>query len=390
MPDHDETPDDRVAALLERTLSSRAASATAPPDLAIRARARSRHRAVLRRAATGAAGLAVAASIAIPMTLAGGDPEPVTAADTPATTPTATGAAPDTPVYSGLPPLEPAADGWRWETYQGVELQVPADWQSGGTTGTQWCGEPGAAYVGRPGALPANLCVASKQVPPENQQRYVWFGGGQLGGDAVVGRETFAGGWIRETREVGGLLISAQLDDEGLADRIFDSARVISDVDAIGCALTYAGTDTLDARPTTGALDRAQVGPDGAVCQYSLGYDIGPAMLTGSYRMPADDVAAFVAAVDAAPAGSGPDSPPDCTPDHRRGDEAVLVRVPTTDGLREVVVWYAAGCGNGADDGVTLHTLTPDLLRPLFQGAVQASSFSMAVAPLMQQAEHRS
>lgn len=384
MADHDEIPDGRVVALLERTLSARAASASAPPDLAVRARARRRHRAV-QWAATGGAGLAVAAAVAVPMALAGGDLDPVTAVDTPRPTE----AAPDTPVYTGLPAVEPAADGWRWEFYRGVELQVPDAWQTGGTH-QPWCAAVGpegaevapAPYVSRPGATLAVLCG------PEPVERWVPYV--EFGGIDEVGREELEAGWLRETVQVGEVEVTVRADDADLLDRIVSSARVIADLDAIGCPLTYPGADTLDARPTTGALYPAEVGPDGAVCQYTLGYSTGPAMLTGSYRMPADDVTAFVDAVDAAPAGSGPDSPPGCTPDHRRGDEAVLVRVPTTDGLREVVVWYAAGCGNGADDGVTLHTLTADLLRPLFQGAVQASGFSMAVAPLFQGADQTS
>ena len=105
--------------------------------------------------------------------------------------------------------------------------------------------------------------------------------------------------------------------------------------------------------------------------------------LIASRRLTADEVGAFVDAIAAAPVGGGPDEPDSCVADWRRGDTALLVRLPTTDGVRDVIVWYA-GCFNGADDGTTLHALTADLLEPLFGGAVVATSLTMSLAPMMQ------
>lgn len=61
---------------------------------------------------------------------------------------------------SSRPPLP---DGWRWESYGGAEIGVPADW-SHGTSNYPWClaaqGGPDEPYVGRPGVVPSIGCVA--------------------------------------------------------------------------------------------------------------------------------------------------------------------------------------------------------------------------------------
>jgi len=368
-----DTEDDPVVALLERTLTARAASASAPLDLAFRARARRRRRAALQWTVTGAAAVGVAAAIAVPMALAGGAADPVAAVDI-----AEPSEAPAPPVYSGLSPVEPADEGWRWETYRGVELQVPADWHTGGThQPCGWAYEDGTSvpYVSRPGGVIA--AVGCGPQPVERWVPYVEFGGFK------PGLEELEAGWVRQTIQVGEVDVTVQADDADLLQRIVASARPVAEVDAVGCSVVHSTTESLDARPTTGALDPAQAGPDAAVCQYALDESTGANELTGSSRLSADEVREFVDAVVAAPVGGGPDSPAGCVPDRRRGDVALVIRLPTTDGLREVVVWYAAGCGNGADDGVTLRALTADLLQPLFGGAVQPNHFSMAVAPLM-------
>lgn len=380
MVDHtDDTvdTDDPVVTLLQRTLAGRASDAVPLGDLAAAARAKRRHRLALRSGLVGAAVLGVAAAIAVPTMLVAGSGAGPAALDGPASASTPRPASDR--VYEGLPPVQSLPDGWRWETYGGVQLQVPTQWGVGGSY-RSWCAaretpttpEP---YVGRPtGATPAILCGDE---PREQWVPYVEFDGPD-----PLGREDLGDGWIRETRQVGDRFVTVRADDPSLLDQILASAMTVDEVDAVGCPADYAVAQSLDARPTTGALDPAQVGPDGVVCQYQLdGYPTGQPLIA-SRRLTADDVRAFVDAVAAAPAGGGPDEPDSCLPESRRGDTALLVRLPTTDGARDVIVWYA-GCFNGADDGVTLHTLTTDLLDPLFGGAVVATSFTMSLAPLM-------
>jgi hypothetical protein len=63
-------------------------------------------------------------------------------------------------------------DGWRWESYRGVEVAVPGDW---GTTSThqrlsQWCVEPRtdrAPAIGRPGASTMVACGVEESPPAE-------------------------------------------------------------------------------------------------------------------------------------------------------------------------------------------------------------------------------
>jgi len=377
MADHIDDTDDPVVTLLQRTLAGRASEAVPRADLAAVARAKRRRRVALRSGLAGAGALGVAAAIAVPTMLVVGSGAGPAVLDGPgsASTPPASD-----PVYEGLPPVQSLPDSWRWETYGGVELQVPADWRTGGGQGP-WCVDHGSItpepYVSRPiGYTPAVACVRDE--PRERWVPYVEFGGGF----DPPGRKDLGDGWISETRQIGDQLLTVRTNDTALLDAILASAHTVEEVDGVGCPVDYAVTQSLDARPTTGPLDPAQVGQDGVVCQYRLEDWPSGQPLIASRRLTAEEARAFVEAVVSAPVGGGPDEPGSCTPDRRRGDTALLVRLPTTDGARDVIVWYA-GCFNGADDGVTLHTLTTDLLDPLFGGAVMATSFTMSLAPLM-------
>lgn len=374
MADPTRATDDPVVTLLQRTLAGRAADALPSVDLAAAARSRRRQRLALRSGLVGAAAIGVVAAVGIPV-LVMGSGAGLTALDGPGSGSTP---AVSEPVYEGLPPVQPLADGWRWETYGGIELQVPAEWRTGGGQGP-WCVNGGSsiprAYVSRPvGATPAIGCVDE---PRERWVPYVEFAGPD-----APGREDLGDGWIRETRQVGDQFVTVRADDPSLLDQILASANTVNEVDAVGCPADYIVTQSLDARPTTGGLDPAKVGAEGVVCQYELDGDPTRQPLIASRRLTADEVRAFVDAMADAPVGGGPDEPDSCLPEWRRGDSALLVRLPTTDGARDVIVWYA-GCFNGADDGVTLRTLTADLLHPLFGGPVVATSFTMSLAPLM-------
>ena len=79
-------------------------------------------------------------------------------------------------------PGEDAPPGWRWESFERIQIAVPNHWGHG-TTYTPWCmAEPGAEplppYVGRPGPIPLVGCDAgdlAKQLDPGGT--FVWFHG---------------------------------------------------------------------------------------------------------------------------------------------------------------------------------------------------------------------
>ncbi|MEJ7726713.1 MAG: hypothetical protein WKH47_06820, partial [Actinomycetes bacterium] len=168
-PPDDPARDDQVVAVLERTLATYAGQAPPAVGLLDRVRRTRRRRALARTAVGTGAALAVAAAIVVPMALGGGSESVGPAVD-----------APD--------------PGWRWESYAGVELQVPDSWGTG-TTWYPWCGgQVAKPYVGRPiGVIPLVAC--SETTLSEAGDRFVWFGG-----DDPVGSTTDAEGWVRETR----------------------------------------------------------------------------------------------------------------------------------------------------------------------------------------------
>lgn len=73
-------------------------------------------------------------------------------------------AAPGTGAAQPPVQVEPAADGWRWESYGGIELQVPDSFEwntSGSPSYPAWC-----AATGRDGAPLAAVNRVHNQVMP--------------------------------------------------------------------------------------------------------------------------------------------------------------------------------------------------------------------------------
>ncbi len=272
--------------------------------------------------------------------------------------------------------------GWRWESYGGVELQVPSDWGFG-TTDMPWCVARGARrgrpYVGRPGgAIPAILCPNATL--SQMGDRYVWFGSSE-----PIERVTGDGGWIRETRVIGGVGVSIKLDDAAMVERILDSVRVVQDADVSGCPLYHALTSATGPLRPAPFWDVAagDVVLGGSVCRYSLleqtqsraGAD-APSALSGSRRLTAVEGAAIRDAVAAAPIGSGPNDPASCLPEVSRGDEVVVVTLETDAGSRELFVRYSGCDHNGVDDGTTHRILTPEIAASVFDASLLPTGWS--------------
>ena len=279
-------------------------------------------------------------------------------------------------------------DGWRWESYQTIEIQVPEYWKYG-TTGSPPClvKEMRPPYVGRPGAKRAIGC---RDPYPQLAHRasYLWFDAksrnptaearaadmGIATGSRTPGVRPADHGWIEETRSVDGVLVTVLSDDDSLRQRILDSARVIDGKDVNGCTPDHPLARTPQGRPaSTGGLASIGSIESIAVCRYAIavGADkrnyiagrrapmIGSSMLTGKAAQ------ALVDAITAAPEGSGPNEQ-DCLDSY--GSEVMVLTVHGSERDQEVLMRYNGCHFNGTDDGLTLRKLTSGILQPLLTG----------------------
>jgi hypothetical protein len=137
--------------------------------------------------------------------------------------------------------------GWRWESYQTVEVQVPDDWRYG-TTNSPPClvKELRPPYVGRPGAIRGIGCRDPLPALPYRSS-YLWFDADRrkrgrpipdvphLAGPREPGVQPEDHGWTEETRLVDGVYLTVLCDDNALRQRTLDSARPIDGTDAYGC-----------------------------------------------------------------------------------------------------------------------------------------------------------
>jgi len=196
---------------------------------------------------------------------------------------------------------------WRYESYAGVQLQVPDTWGWGGSpvtsaffTGARHlgaCGSNEAAvlspvdeatyvsvltgFVGRP-AIMNQRCVpwgSEGSYPPGDA---VWFDSPLAVGVKRVGSTT------AETRDVGGQHVTAFSHDADLRRQILGTAERV-EVDGNGCPtrpVTAPRSGPRDLEPTSLSI-----------CVYSQ--DTGSATLMWSGRLPEPEARAYAAAVDA-------------------------------------------------------------------------------------------
>ena len=120
----------------------------------------------------------------------------------------------------------PAA-GWRWESFNTVQVQVPTTWVqyiSGPAPCTTFANSAIPSIGRLNGWLSKNWYTCRDAVLPLNKrQPYLWFGDVQ-----AAGIKQYDGGWTEETRLVGGTKISVLTNDDTLRRRIVDSARPIT------------------------------------------------------------------------------------------------------------------------------------------------------------------
>jgi hypothetical protein len=188
--------------------------------LADAARGRARQK---RRARVAGAAAAVALAIAVPVGFVawpgsgdGGNADP-DVADT----------APDAPALE---------EGWRWESWHGVTVQVPDSWDYGSLS--DWCadgGTIGTPRVQRPGTVANSIgCTPGSTYgltfqEIDNHDDFEWPVVIQTG--EAWPDPNYVGG-----RGIGGVLVMVATPDDELAHRVLDSVRRIpSSGDPNGC-----------------------------------------------------------------------------------------------------------------------------------------------------------
>lgn len=245
-------------------------------------------------------------------------------------------------------------DGWRWESYRGVEVGVPGDWGSanGSQRMGQWCVEGGdrdrAPAIGRPGGSTLVAC-GIENIPPsetliENTGVIVAFEDAVLG-DGSPAR--IARGGDREIVRMRDVHVIVQVP-QPLRDQIVATVRE-AEVDANECPATDPVSRDLDRRPDA-AVDVATLRGIQAVsvCKYRLepddSDDSDAPTLVSSLRIVGNDAFRLVRQIAKAQAGGGPESPQNCLPELlkvRPGEEAVVLRIESA----ARVSWVPAPAG---------------------------------------------
>jgi hypothetical protein len=268
---------------------------------------------------------------------------------------------------------------FRWESYRNVEVRVPDDWGYG-TTGKPPCmryvnvrGEGG--FVGRPGGLPLVYCDddSGSEQPIDEDRPYLWFDD-----DAKPGVHDYGDGWVEQTRVVAGVGLTVFTDDDQLRARILDSARPAGETDVYGCPTASPSPFIIDVHPK--GIDAVGRVEQVVRCTYTLTED--RARLWAGSRLEGKSARAAIDAILAAPEGSGPNQPDECSDERPYGNEAMLLIVLGGERSQDVVSYD--GCDNhGVDDGVTERRLTGDVLESLLTGPHEPVSYHRSIAGLL-------
>ncbi|GAB2568421.1 hypothetical protein [Kribbella endophytica] len=286
-------------------------------------------------------------------------------------------------------PLQP---GWRWEAHRNVQVQVPADWeQSLGAGRKTNCGLDGVELkpvVLRPGGgEPKRLITCPTPRPKERHVApSLAFAGDRPG---VV---RYDDGWTKETRRLGGQLITVTSADDALRARIFGTATVITDADGNGCdPRSPIARNEILRPPADGGLTTVGDVESVSVCYYHLARDTGvhhggkpyDLAMQVSSRLTGDVAGRLVRDLVAAPFGTGP------TVTDRRacfddpGGEVVVLRVNGSAHDQDVVYRYAGCKHNGTDDGTTLRQATTATAKVIFAGAHEPVDYGNVLYQLL-------
>lgn len=278
---------------------------------------------------------------------------------------------------SVVDPQEPVLpDGWRWESYAGVQVGVPGDfgWTTGAQRIGQWCvggerDEPLRPAVGRPGFSTVVGCPEGDPDPAtlvENTGVVVSLESVQE--DVPIPTDT----GDQSVLVLGDVLVRV-IGPADLREQVLATAHE-ADVDAKGCAMRLPE----DVRPGSAPSPAADVTTleevtAVAACSYSIphpGTGTGSGMpLQSSLLLEGRDAAEVVEAIAEAPVGGGPDEPDSCLPEYSYGEEFLVVHVESAQGRSTLHAYYSGCDHNGFDDGTTVRALTREAIRPLIADA---------------------
>lgn len=327
---------------------------------------------------------AAGVALVIGLTQIGGGSDETTfpADDTSPATGTATG-----PSAPTLP------DGWRWESFGGIQVGVPDDFDQGSPSQRlyQWCLNDDDVrehpIVGRAGFSTEVGCdVDAPSTPPqdslvENTGEVVMLGWSEAPDAAPVELGD------RITVQLNGVAVTVQTE-QPLRDQIVETIHWV-DTDVHGCAATHPISTDSAWRPTGPPLDDLTGVAELSVCRYELrgSWHSIPAVLAGSLksssRMVGQDARATLKNIVEAPVGGGPNSPETCAPDFRYGDEVIVLKPTSDSGQSQVVVRYSGCDHHGFDDGHEIRTLTAEAIAPLVEGPNMPESLSGEVGDII-------
>jgi hypothetical protein len=276
-------------------------------------------------------------------------------------------------------------DGWRWESYRGVEVGVPSDWGwgSGGQRLGQWCinEKHPKPIVGRPGFSTLVGCLSDTAGPhPETLIANTGWIVDLEPADRRVGR-----GGDRRVVTLGDVTIVVQTP-ASLRSQIIATIHLVK-VDHQGCPAADPVSADRARRPDR-ATDVAKLRGVTAVsvCRYEFTSKNDPGklsrLLESSLRYDGEPAARIIRQIAAAPAGGGPNDPTQCT--QKYGDEIIVLRVASSSGESEIYVRYAGCDYNGFDDGSTVRTLTRAPMQALIKGPNALSSWGGFLGPILE------
>lgn len=283
----------------------------------------------------------------------------------------------------------PAPDGSRYDYFGDVRVTVPQSWDYDNEPGSDWCVDNGKWLPDRPyidlggpdavmsiGCPPTNGDEGFSNEPPTD----LWvthltvLPKGQADGDDGA---TQVGDWWVLRDQVGSVMVKAVSKDRAEAESLLATAVVVDD-GASGCLNHSPIQDAAFPRPDPAFDVTALADVDTiTVCQYGNLDDATAVGLVGRAILTGADADAVLAALQAAPAGGGPDRPENCMPDDP-GDTAIELHLDAGGEQHSMFVFYSTCHGNGFDDGTTLRELTKQGCQPLMRMPVRITSGSSA------------
>ena len=287
-------------------------------------------------------------------------------------------------------------DGWRQETYRGVEISVPATWGWGNGSQRigQWCVDRGTErepIVGRPGPTTMVGCIAKEASagPPEtlmaNTGVLVAFEDIRTDDDPT----RLPRGGDRLVRDLNGVRVIIQAPED-IRDQIASSVRTV-DIDANGCGVDDPIAHDASIRPAPAVAVQDVEGVTSAIaCRYVLDEASSPTTtppLLSSRALDPKTAAAVVRGIVGAPEGGGPNEPDSCAAEVAYGAEVMVLRIAAESGDSVVYVRYDGCDHHGFDDGVRVRQVTRDPMSPLIVDANMLFSFSGVMAPVLMSEE---